>query len=249
MRAKKHFGQNFLVDETVIERIVACINPQPGQHIIEIGPGRGALSLPLAASGARLDLIELDRDLMPALNAAFATQDNVRVVQQDALTLTLEASDLRVVGNLPYNVSTPLLIHLLKQHDHIHDMLFMLQKEVTQRVCAAPGSRDFGRLSVMLQHRFECHALLEIPPTAFTPRPAVDSQLLSLRRRSDVPDVALDALERLVRQAFSQRRKTLRNNLKKHIDDATFAALNIDASQRPEQLSVADYERLSRHVD
>ncbi|MCL4167137.1 UNVERIFIED_CONTAM: hypothetical protein GTU68_019607, partial [Idotea baltica] len=196
---------------------VKIINPQPSDQLIEIGPGHGAITDFLQASGAPLQLIELDTDLIPLLHQKYDALDNVTIRHLDALKLELDPTinNHKVVGNLPYNISSPLLIRLLYQSSQVEQMIFMLQKEVVQRICAEPGTKLFGRLSVMLQHRFDCIGHLTIPPEAFNPRPKVDSQIIQLMRKQNPTPVKLPVLEQLVKQAFAMRRKTIRNNLKK----------------------------------
>lgn len=245
MKAKKSLGQNFLQDEGVINNIVKIINPQAGEKIIEIGPGQGAITEQLQNSGADLQLIELDHDLIPALQQQYAHHDNVTLHHMDALKLKLSDGPYKVVGNLPYNISSPLLISMLYQSTQVSQMVFMLQKEVVQRICASPGEKLFGRLSVMLQHRFACYAHLTIPPSAFIPAPKVDSQIVQLISKQAPTDVPLETLEQLVKQAFAMRRKTIRNNLKKILSDEQLTAVGIDPGQRAETITVAQYEQLA----
>ncbi len=246
MRAKKSLGQNFLQDEGIINNIVKIIHPQAGEKIIEIGPGQGAITQYLQASGADLQLIELDTDLIPLLQQQFGQHDNVQIHHLDALKLKLNNGPFKVVGNLPYNISSPLLISMLYQHTEIKQMVFMLQKEVVQRICAQPGQKLFGRLSVMLQHQFTCSSHLDIPPTAFIPQPKVDSQIVQLIPRENATEVSLPVLESLVKQAFAMRRKTIRNNLKKIISDEQLQSCGIDPGQRPETITVSQYEQLAK---
>lgn len=245
MKAKKSLGQNFLQDEGVIHNIVKIINPQAGEKIIEIGPGQGAITEHLQASGADLQLIELDHDLIPLLQQKYASQDNVTLHHLDALKLKLDNGPYKVVGNLPYNISSPLLINMLYQSKEVSQMIFMLQKEVVKRICASPGEKLFGRLSVMLQHRFDCFGHLSIPPEAFIPRPKVDSQIVQLVTKENPTKVPLPALEKLVKQSFSMRRKTIRNNLKKLVSDEQLEAVGVDPGQRAETIQVAQYEQLT----
>ncbi len=251
MKAKKSLGQNFLHDEGVIHNIVKIINPKPTDQIIEIGPGHGAITQYLQASGAALHLIELDQDLIPILQQKFDHFKNVTIHHKDALKLELDTVNdpYKVVGNLPYNISSPLLISFLYQSPQIEQMIFMLQKEVVQRICAEPGSKLFGRLSVMLQHRFDCVAHLSIAPEAFNPRPKVDSQIIQLTTKVNPTDVKLPVLESLVKQAFAMRRKTIRNNLKKVISVEQLEAAGIDPSQRAETISLGQFEKLALLVE
>ncbi len=245
MKAKKSLGQNFLQDEGVIHNIVKIINPQATDKLIEIGPGHGAITQYLQASGAALELIELDTDLIPILRERFTSESNVTLHHLDALKLELEQGPFKVVGNLPYNISSPLLISMLYQAQQIEQMIFMLQKEVVQRICAAPGEKLFGRLSVMLQHRFQCIGHLSIPPEAFNPRPKVDSQIIQLITKENPTEVPLKVLEALVKQSFAMRRKTIRNNLKGMISVEQIEQVGIDPSQRPETITVAQFEQLA----
>ncbi len=250
-RARKRFGQNFLHDPNIVRKIVRAIDPRPGEHLVEIGPGQAALTVPLLEAAGELDAIEIDRDLVPLVAERCAGRGRLRLHQADALkfdfaTLAADGRPLRVVGNLPYNISTPLLFHLLDQRQVIHDMHFMLQKEVVERMAAPPGSKTYGRLSVMLQAWCRVEHLFDIGPGAFRPAPKVDS---SLARLTPLPEaeVGIDdpaAFAELVRRAFAQRRKTLRNNLKGLLDAERIAALGIDPGARPEMLTVADFKRL-----
>ena len=253
-RARKRFGQNFLVDETVTDRIVSVVSPAPGQVIIEIGPGHGALSRPLAQSGAELHLLEIDRDLAAELTAAFQDRDNVSVHCGDALRVNLPElvaqSSCRVVGNLPYNISTPLLFRLLQWKESIVDMHFMLQQEVVDRMAAQPGSKQWGRLSLMCQYRCTVSPLFTVPPEAFTPAPKVQSTVVRLIPHTK-PPAAIDdlaAFERVVSQAFSMRRKTLRNSLRKLLDAEQIEAAGIDPGIRPESLGLEQFAALSNLI-
>src|SRR5690554_2771413 len=251
-RARKRFGQNFLHDRGVIARISASIAPRSGQQIVEIGPGQGALTADLVASGARVDAIELDKDLYPLLKLQFGLQPNFHLHEADALrfdfsTLRQDDNRLRVVGNLPYNISTPLIFHLLEHADSIRDMHFMLQKEVVERLCAAPGSKDWGRLSIMVQYHCQVEHLFNVGPGAFNPPPKVDSAIVRLTPHASLPCPVQNyrALELVVRQAFSQRRKTLRNTLRQLLPDSALASAGVDGSLRPEQLDLAAFVRLA----
>ncbi|WP_163558528.1 16S rRNA (adenine(1518)-N(6)/adenine(1519)-N(6))-dimethyltransferase RsmA [Halomonas sp. NO4] len=255
-RARKRFGQNFLRDPGVIARIVRAIAPRPGERLIEIGPGQGALTEPLLeAADGRLEVIELDRDLVPGLRVQFFDYPALVVHEADALTFDFrtlrgEGAPLRVVGNLPYNISTPLIAHLLEAGDAIADMHFMLQKEVVERLAAEPGGADWGRLSVMAQYRCAVDSLFRVPPEAFVPRPKVDSAIVRLTPYATLPFPARDEalLFELVRQAFGQRRKTLRNNLKGRIGAAALEALGIDSARRPQTLTVEEFVRIANHL-
>ena len=252
--ARKRFGQNFLVDAQVIGSILAAIAPRRDDLIVEIGPGLGALTAPLIERLDRLHAVEIDRDIVARLRRRFAAEQLV-LHEGDALSFdfgALAVGDqvLRVVGNLPYNISTPLLFHLAQFADRVYDMHFMLQKEVVERMVAEPGGADYGRLSVMLQYRFVMDWLLDVPPESFDPAPRVDSAVVRLipRRPEDLTARDERHFAALVAQAFSQRRKMLRNTLKGFIDDTVFTEAGIAPTVRAEDLSVADYIRLSNAV-
>jgi 16S rRNA (adenine1518-N6/adenine1519-N6)-dimethyltransferase len=250
-RPRKRFGQHFLHDRNIIDRIIAALAPESGDHVVEIGPGTGALTRELLAHLARLDAVELDRDLLARLRAEFP-RDRLALHDADALkfdfcALTSGGGRLRLIGNLPYNISTPLLFHLLDQAGCIKDMLFMLQKEVVERLRAAPGGKDYGRLSVMIQYRCAVEKLFDVAPGAFTPPPRVDSAVVRLVPHA-VPPVAVDDPARLaflVRAAFASRRKTLRNNLRGLLSAETMLVLGIDPGRRAETLSLAEFALLS----
>lgn len=252
-RPRKRFGQHFLHDPAVITRIVRAIAPRPGERLVEIGPGRGVLTRALLDCGARLEVIELDRDLIPLL-ADLARPPRLLVHQGDVLRFDFAAlaenGPLRVVGNLPYNISTPLLFRLLDQAAVVQDMHFMLQKEVVERMAAAPGTGAYGRLSVMIQYRCTVQDLFHIGPGAFTPPPKVESAFVRLVPHAVPPHRADNEalLARLVKQAFAQRRKTLRNALKGLAEAPDFTAAGIDPGARPETLSVAEYVALSNRL-
>ena len=248
-RARKRFGQNFLQDAAIIARIIRAIHPTPEEHLLEIGPGMGALTEHLLAGCPQLKAIELDRDLVPGLRAQFFRYSDFQIFEADALKFDYQTlpGPLRIVGNLPYNISTPLIFHLLAQGSHIQDMTFMLQKEVVERLAAAPDSAAYGRLSVMTQYAARVSALFEVPPTAFHPPPKVWSAIVRLEPFSEKPLQAADEqhLAETVRRAFSQRRKTLRNTLRGWLTGEEIAALGLNPSARPETLSVADFVALS----
>ncbi|MFK8011173.1 MAG: 16S rRNA (adenine(1518)-N(6)/adenine(1519)-N(6))-dimethyltransferase RsmA [Marinicellaceae bacterium] len=248
LRAKKKFGQNFLQDQSVIERIINAFNPQKGQEIFEIGPGHAALTEHLVEYSDDLNLIEIDNDLVPKLQQKFQNKSHVKIHHIDALLLQLKNEHTRIIGNLPYNISTPLLISFLYQSSKISDMVFMLQKEVVKRICAPVGIKAYGRLSVMLQYAFECEELFVVPPEAFDPRPKIDSQIIRLTTRENPEKVNLSSLEALVKQAFGQRRKTIKNNLKKTINEEQLIELNIDPKARPETLTVQDYVNITNSL-
>ncbi len=254
-QARKRFGQNFLHDQNIIAKIIRAINPDKQQNIIEIGPGQGALSYPLLSELGHLDAIEIDRDLIHILNQQSPQYGELTIHEGDALKFDfkqLASSDnkCRVVGNLPYNISTPIIFHLLEFLDIIEDMHFMLQKEVVQRMSAEPGSKIYGRLSVMLQCYCEVDDLFDIPATAFNPPPKVISSLVRLVPRKK-PLATLNnpqQFSRLVNRVFQQRRKTLRNTLKNFINTEQIEAVGISASARPETLSVSQFIELSNAI-
>jgi len=250
-QAKKALGQHFLVDGHYVGRIVAAIRPQPADRMVEIGPGPGALTRPLLDTLEHLDVVELDRDMVARLEAEFPPA-RLTIHRADALRFPFGdlGPDLRVVGNLPYNISSPLLFHLAEFAPGIRDMVFMLQKEVVDRMAAAPATPDYGRLSVMLQARFRVEKLFVVPPGAFRPPPKVDSAIVRLLPlpTEAVPyrDHALFA--EVVARAFGQRRKTLRNTLKGLVEEGVFAALDIDPGRRGETLSVAEFAALANRL-
>ena len=254
-RARKRFGQNFLQDPGMIRQIVRAVGPAPGDHLVEIGPGMGAITELLLESGARLDAIELDRDLLPGLRVKFFNYPQFQVHEADALkfdfaSLKQQDEPLRIVGNLPYNISTPLIFHLLGFEGMVADMHFMLQKEVVERLAAEPGTGQWGRLSVMAQYYCRVEKLFEVPPECFHPRPKVDSAIVRLTptRAPDCQVADIDAFTALVRQAFAQRRKTLRNNLKGSVKAEQFEFLGIDPQRRPETLTLQEFVRLANYL-
>lgn len=255
-RARKRFGQHFLVDGQIIQVIVASLGVAPGDHFIEIGPGLGALTLPLLSQTKTLTCIELDRDVIPKLQARSEGVGQLNIVSADVLKvdfaslLLADNTQWRVVGNLPYNISTPIIFHLIAQLSVVRDMHFMLQKEVVDRMVAAPGSKTYGRLSVMVQYYCEAQSILEVPPEAFEPPPKVDSAVVRLVPYLNKPHKAIDETQfaELVASAFATRRKTLRNNLKRVMGDSDWAALDIDPSCRPETCDVATFVRISNHL-
>lgn len=251
-RPRKRFGQHFLHDPGVIRRIIAAIDPRPGQRVLEIGPGRGAITAPLLKRLGELDVVELDRDVIPLLEQTCAGLGRLRIHSADALgfdfaSLAEPGQPLRLVGNLPYNISTPLLFHLLAQETAIHDMHFMLQKEVVTRMAAQPGGKDYGRLTVMLAASCAVEHLFDIGPGAFLPPPRVRSAFVRLTPWPDPPFPEADPalFTRVVSQAFSMRRKTLRNSLRPLMGPDVIAAAECDPSARAETLAPADYARLA----
>lgn len=252
--ARKRFGQNFLIDQQVIADIVNAVAPQRGDCVVEIGPGLGALTDPLLKRVDHLQVVEIDRDIIARLRKRYPA-DKLTIHEGDALAFdfgTLAALappgvGMHIVGNLPYNISTPLLFHLASFAESVRDMHFMLQKEVVERMVAEPGTADFGRLSVMLQYRFVMDWLLDVPPESFDPAPKVDSAVVRLipKPRSELAARDEEKFAAVVSAAFGQRRKMLRNNLKGMLDDAGFAALGISPTSRAEELSVEDYIRIA----
>jgi 16S rRNA (adenine1518-N6/adenine1519-N6)-dimethyltransferase len=254
IRARKRFGQHFLQDPSVTADILAAVNPQSHDHFVEIGPGTGALTVPLLARCGRLDVMEIDRDLAALLNRRLSAAEHLNIHCGDALKMNLadlqhSGEKIRVIGNLPYNISTPLLFHLLDQASCIQDMHFMLQKEVVDRICAEPGSKVFGKLSVMLQFCCVAEKLFEVSSRSFKPEPKVNSAIVQLTPRAlekqSVTD--MNTFAALVGQAFSQRRKTLRNALKGYLSADEIAAAGIDPMARAETVDIAGYTRLSNH--
>lgn len=250
--ARKRFGQNFLVDTGVIDAIVRAIDPRPDDTVIEIGPGLGALTEPLLQKLAHLQVVEIDRDLIARLRKMHRP-DRVTVHAGDALAFDFGSlgSGLRIVGNLPYNISTPLLFHLAGFAAQVRDMHFMLQKEVVERMVAVPGDSECGRLSIMLQYRFHIDWLLDVPPESFDPPPRVQSAVVRLIPKTAAELNARDEalLARLVTAAFAQRRKMLRNTLKDMVGESGFAAAGIAPTARAEDLGVSDYVRLANLLD
>lgn len=247
--ARKRFGQNFLHDPTIIGRIISAINPKPEEHLVEIGPGLGALTEEILELAGALDAVELDRDLVPVLRTKFFRyEDKFKIHEADALkfdfsSLQNDERPLRVIGNLPYNISTPLIFHLLSFSGLISDMHFMLQKEVVERLAAQPGENHYGRLGIMAQYYCQVEKLFIVPPGAFNPAPKVDSAIVRLIPHTTLPIQAKSAelLADVVRTGFSQRRKTLRNNMKGWITGEQLETLGIDPGLRPERLSLAEF--------
>ncbi|MBP6902517.1 MAG: 16S rRNA (adenine(1518)-N(6)/adenine(1519)-N(6))-dimethyltransferase RsmA [Burkholderiaceae bacterium] len=245
--ARKRFGQHFLVDTALIDAIVRAIAPRPGEALIEIGPGLGALTQPLLERCGALTVIELDRDLA----ARWRKRQGISVVEADVLTVDFgaladaAAQPLRIVGNLPYNISSPILFHLLPLAARVRDQVFMLQKEVVERMAAAPASKDYGRLSVMLQWRYHIESVLDVPPEAFDPPPRVDSAVVRMQPLVAPPVLDEARLGALVALAFSQRRKLLRHTLGRWLDEQGFAG-QFDVQRRAEEVPVADYVALAQ---
>lgn len=253
---RKRFGQNFLHDQNVINNILANLQIKPGDHWVEIGPGQGALTKPLLEKNITLDVIELDRDLVSHLRNQYKDKQNLTIHSADALKfdfskLPAPQEKLRIVGNLPYNISTPLMFHLLETTGCIDDMLFMLQKEVVDRICAVPGSKKYGRLSIMMQYHCQAERLFDVYPESFEPAPQVMSAIIRLIPYTTPPVVVKDKaiFTQVVTQAFSQRRKTLRNSLKNLVDEKTFEFLGIDPNARAETISLKDFAKISHSID
>lgn len=254
--AKKRFGQNFLTDQGVINSLVGAIAPQAADLMVEIGPGLGALTKPLLQKLKQLHVVEVDRDIIAWMQAEYAkpayAQCNIRIHNADALKFDFSSlgQGLRVTGNLPYNISTPILFHLLANVSHITDMHFMLQKEVVERMVAQASTPAYGRLSVMLQYHLQMDYLITVPPGAFEPAPKVESAFVRCVPHATLPFIAKDeaVFAKVVLAAFSQRRKTLRNTLKGLLADEGFSALNIDSQQRAENLSVADFVAIANYL-
>ena len=252
--ARKRFGQNFLHDQGVIDRIIRRFNPQSGQHIVEIGPGLGALTWPLLEEIDDLHAIELDRDLVNRFMSDPRAQGHLHLHQADALSfnfanLLSNNGKLRIIGNLPYNISTPLMFHLLDFASKIQDMMFMLQKEVVERITAQPGGKNYGRLSVMVQAQCSVEKILDVGPGAFSPPPKVASAVIRLvpHEYPLVDKELMEVFARIVKAAFAQRRKTLRNNLKGLLTAGEISDAGIDPSARAETLSVEEFIALTRH--
>lgn len=251
--ARKRFGQHFLRDTSIVQRILDAFAPQSSDCVVEIGPGDGTLTRALAPRVARLHAIEIDRDLVGRLNRELGDRTNVLIHQADALHFDLcqlagATHKLRLIGNLPYNISTPLLFRLLAQSECIQDMFFMLQKEVVERLAAAPGSKAYGRLSVMIQWRCRTQRLFTVPPTAFRPRPKVESMIVHLEPYVTPPIAVADepAFARVVVAAFAARRKTLRNALKGMLSVEELGAAGIDPMRRGETLTLAEFAALGK---
>ena len=251
VKARKRFGQNFLKDNNIIERIVRTIDPKPGEHLIEIGPGHGAITDRLLKSGCDLDVIEIDRDLAFSLRVK---HPDLNIIESDVLKLDLstlpKGKKIRVVGNLPYNISTPLLFRLFEHLDDIEDMHFMLQLEVVNRLTATHSTSDYGRLSIMSQIYCESQNMFTVPPESFTPRPKVMSAIVKLTpHRSSSENVNMVQLQTLLTKTFSMRRKTIRNALKGFITAQGLEEIGLDPMLRPENLDLKDYLNILAHFE
>ncbi len=240
---RKRFGQNFLQDQYIIHEIIKCINPQLGQKVIEIGPGLAALTKPLIEALGHLDVVELDRNIISFLKENFS-QSQLTIHEGDALKFDFGfgGNPIRVVGNLPYNISTPILFYLAN-FTNIQNMTFMLQNEVVERICAKPGTSDYGKLTIMLQYKFKARKLLDVPPESFYPAPKVDSAIVYLEPRNDYDwqSIDEDKLSQIVSQAFNQRRKTIANSLKSLFTTEELIACGIDPTCRAENITIEQY--------
>jgi len=252
---RKRFGQHFLRDQAIIQRIVTVLAPKSGEHLVEIGPGQGALTIPVLRLVKQLEAVELDRDLIPELQERSVKAGQLNIYSADALefdfgSIQKDSRRLRLFGNLPYNISTPLIFHLLGFAGIIEDMLFMLQKEVAERLVAIPDSEHYGRLSVMVQYYCKAELLFDVPPQAFHPPPQVQSSILRLVPYQRPPYPADDYVlfEEIVKHAFGQRRKTLRNSLKSIVSDEVWESMPIRSDRRPENLSVKDFVEMANAV-
>ena len=253
--ARKRFGQNFLHDENVIRKIVDAISAVEGDHLLEIGPGLGALTKELAKTGATIHCVELDADLAKSLRTEFQEYDSIKIIEGDALKFDLssiatEKRPLRVIGNLPYNISTPIIFHLLKNSELIRDMTFMLQLEVIQRMISKVGKRNYGRLSLMVQYYCEVEHLFNVASSAFSPKPKVVSALARLKphNRTSIRAKDSDCLQTVIRTAFNQRRKTLRNSLRTIIPEALLDRIAINKNLRPQDITLNEYVEISNAI-
>ena len=250
--AKKKFGQNFLKDAAIIHSIIQSINPLPNDLLIEIGPGLGALTKPLLEKTNRLLAIELDRDIVSWMENEYSKK-NITIFNEDVLNFNFNQFDqkIRIVGNLPYNISTPILFKCIDNILNIKDLHFMLQKEVVDRMIAIPSSPEYGRLSVMLQYYFAMEHLVDVPKESFEPEPKVESSFVRLIPYEQYPFIAnnIEQFARIVKEAFSQRRKTIRNTLKSFISENDFQKIGINPQLRAENLSVSDFVKISNYLD
>ncbi len=255
-KARKHFGQHFLHDFNIIQKIIQVINPKKEDFMIEIGPGLGAITVPLLEYVNHLHVIEVDREIIPLLQKKIHHLEKLTIHQKDALRFDFhplaQQQKLRIVGNLPYNISTPLLFHLLEQREIIHDMYFMLQREIVDRIVAQHNTEHYGRLSVVIQYFFQCRKLFTISPQSFSPAPKVYSAFMQLvpYQIAEQPHTTRDIMlfAEVVRLAFNQRRKTIHNSLKSLLDGHAWQALNIDPNLRAENLSVKDYVNITNYL-
>ena len=250
--AKKRFGQHFLIDQQIIQAIVSNINPRPNDIIIEIGPGNGALTKPIAYFNPNLHIIELDRDLIPTLEKKFSLCPNISIHQGDALEFNYASigQKLRLIGNLPYNISTPLMFHLIQYRNNIYDQHFMLQKEVANRLAALPGGKTYGKLTIMFGTYMHTQHLFNVPANAFKPSPKVISSVVKITPKPDDQIIIKNPtiLSRIVTQAFSQRRKTLRNSLKGLISDNIMEQMEVNPTQRAEEIPILTWSKLANTI-
>ncbi|MER2493279.1 16S rRNA (adenine(1518)-N(6)/adenine(1519)-N(6))-dimethyltransferase RsmA [Catenovulum sediminis] len=252
-KARKRFGQNFLTDDYIIGCIVDAIDPQDDDILVEIGPGLGALTFPVLSQVKHLNVVELDKDLVKRFEEDSLLHRKLTVYQADAMKfdfsqLLQEDKKLKVFGNLPYNISTPLLFHLFEFSDQIADMHFMLQKEVVDRMCAEPGSKSFGKLSVMTQFYCDTCLVVDVPPESFSPAPKVDSAVIRLVPKAQRADVDVNMLQKVATAAFNQRRKTIRNSLKDLLSADELTELGLDPTLRAEYLSLSDFVKISQFI-
>lgn len=254
-KPRKRFGQHFLADPVVIERIVELLAPKKSDHLVEIGAGQGALTVPVLKKVKSLEVIELDRDLVHELDRRTHRLGQLKIFAEDALEfdfaqLKNDQRRLRIFGNLPYNISTPLLFHLLQYRSIIADMLFMLQKEVAERIAATPKSKNYSRLSVMMQYHCQAEILMEISPKAFYPPPQVKSSIIKLTPYQKLPCAVKNyqLFEAIVRHAFGQRRKTLRNSLKEIVPDDVWAHIEVHSDLRPQELTLKDFVLIANEL-
>lgn len=257
LHPRKRFGQNFLCDKNVLQSIVDLINIKSHDHIVEIGPGLGVLTKEIASLTNKLDLIEIDRDLVIKLQELLVNKKHCQLHSSDILKFDLKkiftGKKMRIVGNLPYNISTPLIFHLLKYQEIIFDMHFMLQLEVAERLAAKPNTKNYGRLSIMVQYYFDVEILLNVPPNAFTPIPKVESAFVRLipKQKHEIEIINPENFAIVVREAFNMRRKTIQNSLKNIIDKNNndfWQELKIDNKKRPEELAIADFVKISNAI-
>lgn len=252
-KARKRFGQNFLTDQEVIDNIVHAIDPDEQHILVEIGPGLGALTFPMLAQCEHLNVVELDKDLVARFEEDALLARKLTVYQADAMKFDFASliepnRKLKVFGNLPYNISTPLMFHLFEFCDQIADMHFMLQKEVVDRMCAVPGSKAFGKLSVMTQYYCDNEVVIQVPPTSFNPPPKVDSAVVRLTPKAKRAEIDADVLQKVATAAFNQRRKTIRNSLRDLISAEQLESLNLDPSVRAEALQLDDFVSIGQFI-
>ena len=249
---KKRFGQHFLIDQQIVHAIVSNINPKPDDVIIEIGPGNGVLTKPIAQSNPNLHIVELDRDLIPILERKFSHYPNISIHQGDALKFDYSSigKKLRIIGNLPYNISTPLMFHLIQFKNNIYDQHFMLQKEVANRLAASQGGKNYGRLSIMFGTYMHTYTLFDVPAKAFNPAPRVISSVVKIKPKSNNQIIIKNPaiLSKIVTQAFSQRRKTLRNSLKGLISDKIMIEMGLSPTQRAEEVPILTWSKLANTI-